>query len=669
MLRAGGQDFALFDVKQTGPVVSFSVVIPGTPYQTIIYSGMLENDRLALQGVGERRQVYGLVATRRQQLSSAVTSVAPPAPAPAPAAPREPAAARASLAVPPVSAAERAAMPAALMGNWIAELTEAGSPSSVPVSLSFDAAKASIRIGSDDLPLYDVMQSGQSISFTVIVPGTPYSSVRYSGVLLDNRMLLNSTDQGGGVSTLSARRGDSSAVPTAPVHASLAPPSPPMARPSTPSADDAAPRRAADPLPPQRAEAPLPPPRAEDPLPPQRAEGPLPPPRAEDELPLRRAEDAALPSNRPPLPAVRDLPANRLAANPPMGWSSRQKFGSRMDQNQVRESVDALVQSGLGRLGYVYVEVGDGWQGVRDSRGALLSNERFPDMKALGAYIHSRGLKFGVTTSVGPKSCSGFEGSYGHEAEDAHTLAEWGVDYVVHEWCGADGLYVTSEQMRAAFQKMSEALRATERDIVYVISARGQRGVDQWAAKAGANVWRTGAEIDETWSSVSLAGFTQDGKGGATSPGAWNDPGLLQVGNSRMIEDDSRMQLNLWAILAAPLMLGNDVRVMTRDTVALLSNRELIAVNQDSLGRQGKRVALNGDTQVWARPLADGSLALAFFNTGPRITSVEVTWDQLGIEGSWLVRDLWWHENLGIAVDSYAVVLDAGTSMLLTLSR
>jgi alpha-galactosidase len=287
-------------------------------------------------------------------------------------------------------------------------------------------------------------------------------------------------------------------------------------------------------------------------------------------------------------------------------------------------------------------------------------------MKALGDYIHSKGMKFGLTTSAGPKSCNGFEGSYGHEAEDARTLAQWGVDYVVHEWCGADGLYVTAEEMRAAFQKMGEALRASGRDMVYIISARGQRDVEQWAPKAGANVWRTGAELDETWSSVALAGFTQDGR--QSAPGAWNDPGLLQVGNSRMIEDDSRMQLNLWAMLAAPLMLGNDTRAMTRESIALLSNPELIAVNQDKLARQGRRVAQTGDTQVWARPLADGSLAVAFFNTGPRVTSVEVTWEQLGIEGSRLVRDLWWHENLGIAVDNYVVVLAAGTSMLVTLS-
>ena len=176
--------------------------------------------------------------------------------------------------------------------------------------------------------------------------------------------------------------------------------------------------------------------------------------------------------------------------------------------------------------------------------------------------------------------------------------------------------------MRAVFQKMGEALRASGRDIVYGISQKGQFNVAQWAPRTGANLWRTGNELEETWASVAAAGFGQNGKEYAAGPGAWNDPGLLQIGNTGMSADASRMQMNLWAVLSAPLMLGNDVRIMTRETVALLSNREVIAVNQDKLGRQGKRIVQLGDTQVWAKPLADGSVAVAFFNTGTRTTAV-----------------------------------------------
>ena len=366
---------------------------------------------------------------------------------------------------------------------------------------------------------------------------------------------------------------------------------------------------------------------------------------------------------------LRDLAPSGLAPTPLMGWSSRQKLGSRTDDSTIRQAVEGLVASGLNLIGYVYVEVGDGWQGARDAEGVLHPNDRFPDMKALGDYIHSQGLKFGLTASAAPKSCNGMEGSYGYEELDARTFAEWGVDYVVLEWCGTEAIHPTEVEMRALFQKMGEALRASGRDIVYGISQKGQFNVELWAPRTGANVWRTGDELDENWASVAAAGFGQNGKEYAAGPGMWNDPGLLQAGNVGMTADASRMQVNLWAVLAAPMMLGNDVRIMTRETVAILSNREVIAINQDKLGRQGKRIAQAGDTQVWAKPLADGSLAVAFFNTGTRTTSVAVTWEQLGIDGPRLARDLWWRENLGIANDNYRVILTGGTSMLLKFSR
>jgi alpha-galactosidase len=553
-LLSAGQEFPLFDVKQTGPEVSFSVVIPGTPYETVLYRGMVESDRLELAGLGEKQGVYGLTATR-QDLSPPplprAASEAPAAePAPAP---------QVALAPPPPAAPEAILVPAA------------------PPEPARGSAEASLQ-------------------------GTPSAKLTDSG----------------STSTIEAT-----------LQASLPPP--PAVRAVTP-------------------------PRAPSPA---------------SALPLAQpASPAPLePPAKLPLPVLRDLPPNGLAATPLMGWSSRQKLGSRTDDAAIRQAVEGLVGSGLNLIGYVYVELGDGWQGARDEKGVLHPNERFPDMKALGDYIHSQGLKFGLTASAAPKSCNGLDGSYGHEAQDARTFADWGVDYVVFEWCGAEELYSTQEEMRAAFQMMGEALRATGRDIVYGISQKGQFGVEQWGSKTGANMWRTGNELEENWASVAAAGFGQTGKEGAAKPGAWNDPGLLQAGNSGMTADASRMQLNLWAVLAAPLMLGNDVRIMMRETVALLSNRELIAVNQDKGGRQGKRVAQSGDTQVWARPLADGSLAVAFFNTGTRTTSVAVTWEQLGIKGPRLARDLWWHENLGIANNSYRVVLTGGTSMLLKLSR
>jgi alpha-galactosidase len=499
--------------------------------------------------------------------------------------------------------------------------------------MSFDTGKASMRVGTEDLPVFDVTQLGHDIGFTVVVPGMPYENVRFSGVLADDMMQVTSLDEGKGVFTLQARRSDESALPAA---------GPPAAQPASLLPSPPPPR-------------PLPPPR---------------PPSPPSALPIPDSQAAASrPATKLPLPVLRDLEPNGLAQTPLMGWSSRQKLGSRTDDAAIRQAVEGLVESGLNLIGYVYVEIGDGWQGARDGQGVLHPNERFPDMKALGDYIHAQGLKFGLTASAAPKSCNGFEGSYGHEEQDARTFAEWGVDYVVYEWCGTEALHPTEVEMRAVFQKMGEALRASGRDIVYGISQKGQFNVEQWAPRTGANLWRTGNELEENWASVGGTGFGQNGKEYAAGPGGWNDPGLLQTGNAGMTADASRMQINLWAVLSAPMMLGNDVRIMTRETAALLSNREVIAVNQDKLGRQGKRIVQSGDTQVWAKPLADGSLAVAFFNTGLRTTSVAVTWEQLGISGPHLARDLWWHENLGVTNDSYRVVLTGGTSMLVKLSK
>jgi alpha-galactosidase len=661
VLLAGGQEFPLFDVKQAGADISFSVVIPGTPYETVVYRGTVGDDRLELTGLGEKQGVYGLTATRqgapeRAAVEPPAADITPevalappalPAPEPPPAAAPPPPAPRVALAPPPPRAPAPAPVPAApppandslgggLQGIWSVQLTDTGSMTPIQGTLAFDGDKAALRIGAEDLPLYEVTQVGADLAFTVIVPGTPYASVRYSGVFADGMMQLVSLDEGRGVSTLQARRVEESAMPAAgpsgPTKASLSP---------------------------------SPAPRAMTPPAPQRSPSPASArPLAQAASPMPAAAPAKL-----PLPALRDLPPNGLAATPPMGWSSRQKLGSRTDDAAIRQAVEGLVESGLHLIGYVQIELGDGWQGARDGDGVLHPNERFPDMKALGDYIHSQGLKFGLTASAAPRSCNGLEGSYGHEAQDARTFAEWGVDYVVYEWCGAEAIYPTQAEMQAAFQKMGEALRGSGRDMVYAISQKGQFGVEQWASKTGANIWRTGNELDENWMSVAESGFGQNGKERAAKPGAWNDPGLLQTGNGTMTVDQSRMQLNLWSVLSAPMMLGTDVRIMMRETVALLGNRELIAVNQDKMGRQGKRVAQAGDTQVWAKPLADGSVAVAFFNTGARTTSVAVTWEQLGIEGPHVARDLWWHENLGAANNRYVVVLTGGTSMLLKLSR
>jgi alpha-galactosidase len=351
-----------------------------------------------------------------------------------------------------------------------------------------------------------------------------------------------------------------------------------------------------------------------------------------------------------------------------MGWASREKLGTDIEDDVIRQAAEGLDEAGLRTAGYVTVEIDDGWQGMRDGNGTLRGNEKFPDMKALGDYIHSKGLKFGLQTSAAAKSCNGFEGSLGHEAQDAQTFASWGVDYLIYDMCGADGTYGTQAEQQAAFEKMAAALRASGRGIALVISQNGAFDVAQWGAKTGANLWRTGRDIEPNWQSITEAGFSQNGKEAFAGPGHWNDPGLLQTGNGAMTPDEYRTQLNLWAVLAAPFMLGNDVRIMTRETVSALTNAEVIAIDQDPLGKQAKRVSQSGATEVWARPLADGSTAAAFFNRGDQSAAVAVSWQQLGIDGPRRVRDVWWHQNLGTANERYVVFLTPHTSLLLRMS-
>ncbi len=193
-----------------------------------------------------------------------------------------------------------------------------------------------------------------------------------------------------------------------------------------------------------------------------------------------------------------------------MGWASRQRLGTDIDDAAIRQAADGLDETPLKAAGYTYVEIGEGWQGTRDASGAIRGNTKFPDMKALGDHIHTRGLQFGLTISAAPKSCNGFEGSYGHEAEDARTFASWGVDFLIYDWCGAESIYPTQAEQQAAYQKMAEALRASGRDIAFAIDQDGAFNVGTWAAKAGANLWRTGKDIADNWPSVAEAGFKPD---------------------------------------------------------------------------------------------------------------------------------------------------------------
>ncbi len=366
----------------------------------------------------------------------------------------------------------------------------------------------------------------------------------------------------------------------------------------------------------------------------------------------------------------------QLAATPPMGWNSWNHFAGKVTDADVRAAADAMVASGMRDAHYVYINVDDTWEGERDAQGIIHPNSRFPDMKALGDYVHSKGLKFGIYSSPGPKTCAGYEGSYGHEEQDAKTYAEWGVDFLKYDLCGLRpiiGLYdphqdpkKSSAMMRDAYKKMHQALLKTGRPIVYSVCQYGSDSVWEWGEEVGGNLWRTTDDISDSYRSMALIGFSQAGLEKFAKPGHWNDPDMLEVGNGGMNADQYRTQMSLWAILAAPLLAGNDLSKMDETTKSILMNNEVIAVDQDKLGIQGFRL---GPLQTWVRPLADGAKAVALFNfvTDDVPQPITVRLKDLGFTGPVHARDLWAHKDLGLISDSYTATPPEGGVVMLRL--
>ena len=344
--------------------------------------------------------------------------------------------------------------------------------------------------------------------------------------------------------------------------------------------------------------------------------------------------------------------AQAPAATPPMGWNSWNHFEEKIDDKTVREIADAMVSSGMRDAGYIYVNIDDTWEAGRDAQGNIQANKKFPDMKALADYVHSKGLKIGIYSSPGPKTCADYEGSYKHEEQDARTYAAWGIDYLKYDWCSADKVYPRSA-MPKVYKQMSDALKATGRPIVFSLCQYGLDKVWEWGAASGGNLWRTTDDISDKWSSMESIGFKQNGLEKYAGPGHWNDPDMLEVGNGGMSATEYRTHMSLWCLLAAPLLAGNDLRSMPAETLAILTNREVIAIHQDPLGKQGYRVAQQGANEVWAKPLAGGEWAVGLFNRGPEAAKVTVHWKDIGLSGKHHVRDLWAHQDRGNPKDEF----------------
>ena len=352
-----------------------------------------------------------------------------------------------------------------------------------------------------------------------------------------------------------------------------------------------------------------------------------------------------------------------------MGWNSWNKFRNQVSDKMVREIADAMVTSGMKSAGYIYVNIDDTWEGAhRDAQGNITTNNKFPDMKALSAYVHSKGLKLGIYSSPGPKTCAGYMGSYQHEEQDAKQFAAWGIDYLKYDWCSASQVYDnTRDTMTAAYAKMGLGLLNSGRKIVFSLCQYGNHNVEEWGEKVGGNLWRTTGDINDSWASMERIGFegtsNQQQVGHApdraryAGPGHWNDPDMLEIGNGHMTSDEYKTHMSLWCIQAAALLAGNDIRDMKPEIAAILMNKEVIAVDQDKLGKQGTRVAKSGDTEVWSKPLADGSHAVGLFNRGGDTAKVTAKWSDLGIKGPHAVRDLWKHADLGRKTDEFEAIV------------
>jgi alpha-galactosidase len=368
--------------------------------------------------------------------------------------------------------------------------------------------------------------------------------------------------------------------------------------------------------------------------------------------------------------------SSQVAQTPPMGWNSWNYFAGKVTDKDIRDSADQIVSTGMKDAGYIYVNIDDTWQGKRDASGVLHTNSRFPDMKALADYVHSKGLKLGIYSGPGTKTCAGYEGSLGHEEQDARLYAEWGMDYLKYDLCSFREDVMKKQapndkaaQMRlmiAAYDKMSKALKATGRPIVLSLCQYGWDSPWEWAPELGGNLWRTTGDIEANWQSMYDILEQQKGLYSYAGPGHWNDPDMLEVGNGKLSLAENRTHFSMWAMLASPLLAGNDLPHMKPEIKAILTNKDVIAINQDPLGHQARYIYSGGQVEVWERDLKGGAKAIAIINIGSdRVSTHPFHLDlkQLGLKGGQNAKELWTGkdvqltDNMEFEIDSHDVRL------------
>jgi hypothetical protein len=361
-----------------------------------------------------------------------------------------------------------------------------------------------------------------------------------------------------------------------------------------------------------------------------------------------------------------------LSLTPPMGWNSWTAYGADVTDAQIRKAATDLINTGLAAHGWNYVNIDDGWESEkRSADGEITGNARFPDMRALGDFLHAKGLKFGIYSSPGALTCERYPGSLGHERQDAETYARWGVDYLKYDLCSYTDT-MSHEQTLAEHQKpyqlMGEILRELPRDINYSLCQYGKRDVWNWGASVGANSWRTTWDVEDNWESVLKNGFTQSAYSSFAGPGHWNDPDTLVLGklgwgkalhNTRLTPDEQYSQVSLWSLLAAPLLIGNDLSSLDAFTLNLLTNDEVIGINQDPLGHAAERVFQEQNWQLWVKKLEGGRLAVGVFNLGAQYQSFKLLPAMLGKTGALQVRDSWRQKELGTIAGAITISVPA----------
>ena len=348
-----------------------------------------------------------------------------------------------------------------------------------------------------------------------------------------------------------------------------------------------------------------------------------------------------------------------LAKTPPMGWNSWNAFGLDINSKIVKAVADSMVSKGLAAAGYQYIVIDDGWQIDRDKNGKIIADStRFPEgIKYLADYVQSKGLKFGIYTCCGTKTCGGRPGSYGYEAIDAKTYAEWGVDYIKEDWCYTNGLNTKTQ-----YKIMSDAIRATGRPMLLSLCEWGISSPWEWAKGIGA-MWRTTSDIQDcfdcvrNWGGMGFIKILEKNLNLApfAGPGYWNDPDMLEVGNEALTPTECRSHFAMWCMMAAPLIAGNNISTMNDTIKNILTAPEIIAIDQDPLGIQGTRIRNDNGLQVWQKPLSDGSIAVALLNVTNSSANMFVTLEDIGFKKGVAssVRDLWNRKNLEPITDKF----------------